>query len=69
MCVARCAHDTLHHWQRTEFNFKRTSSVAMRVFGVDVAALDDITARLQSLVDVLESADGSLTEVPEPIQT
>ena len=41
----------------------------MRVFGVDVAALDDITARLQSLVDVLESADGSLTEVPEPVQT
>ena len=41
----------------------------MRVFGVDVAALDDITTRLQSLVDVLESADGSLTEVPEPVQT
>tara|TARA_B110001452_G_scaffold256421_1_gene249746 strand:+ start:1427 stop:1627 length:201 start_codon:yes stop_codon:yes gene_type:complete len=65
----RYARDAPAPRQRTEFNFKRTSSVAMRVFGVDVAALDDITTRLQSLVDVLESADGSLTEVPEPVQT
>lgn len=51
--------------QNTEFNFRRTSSVALRVFGVDEAALDDIVRRLQALVDVLESADGSLTEIPE----
>ena len=47
--------------QRMEFNFKRTSSVSLRVFGVDEAALDDIIRRLNSLVDVLESAEGSLT--------
>ena len=33
----------------------------LKVFGVDVAALDDITERLQALVAVLESAEGSLT--------
>eukprot|EP00908_Phaeocystis_cordata_P015473 Transcript_26629.p3 GENE.Transcript_26629~~Transcript_26629.p3 ORF type:complete len:210 (-),score=123.89 Transcript_26629:164-793(-) len=49
--------------QRSEynFNFRRTSSVQLKVFGVDVAALDDITERLQALVAVLESAEGSLT--------
>ena len=50
--------------QNSEFNFKRTSSVAIKVYGVDTFALDDITNRLQQLVDVLESADGSLTEMP-----
>jgi len=50
---------------RDEFNFKRKSSVQLLVYGVDVAALDDITQRLQQLVDVLESAEGSLTEVPD----
>ena len=47
--------------QNSEFNFKRTSSVALRVFGVDAYALDDIISRLQQLVDVLESAEGKLT--------
>ena len=42
---------------------KRLAGVV--VFGVDEAALDDIVRRLQALVDVLESADGSLTEIPE----
>ena len=32
---------------------------------VDTAALDDITQRLQQLVNVLESAEGSLTQIPE----
>ncbi len=50
--------------QNSEFNFKRTSSVALRVFGVDAYALDDIISRLQQLVDVLESAEGKLTEIP-----
>lgn len=51
--------------QNTDFNFRRTSSVSLKVFAVDNTSLDDITTRLQSLVDVLESADGSLTELPE----
>lgn len=51
--------------QNSEFNFQRTSSVAMKVFAVDVPALDDITTRLRSLVEVLESAEGSLTEIPD----
>merc|ERR1719201_1913839 len=50
--------------QRTEFNFKRTSSVKLDVLGSDNAALDDIISRLRTLVDVMESAEGSLTEVP-----
>ena len=50
--------------QNSEFNFKRTSSVTLRVFGVDAYALDDIISRLQQLVDVLESAEGKLTEIP-----
>jgi 4-hydroxy-tetrahydrodipicolinate synthase len=51
--------------QRTEFNFRRLSSVSLKVFAVDTAGLDDITHRLQQLVNVLESAEGSLTVVPE----
>jgi len=53
--------------QRDEFsfNFKRTSSVALKLMAVDTAALDDITQRLQQLVNVLESAEGSLTQIPE----
>ena len=50
--------------QNSEFNFRRTSSVTLRVYGVDNAALDDIVARLEQLVQVLESAEGSLTEIP-----
>jgi len=53
---------------RDEFNFKRKSSVQLLIWGVDVAALDDITGRLQQLVDVLESAEGSLTEIPDEVE-
>ena len=52
--------------RRSEFNFKRLSSVQVRVYGVNQDALDDILVRLQNLVDVMESAEGSLTELPEP---
>ena len=51
--------------QNSEFNFKRTSSVSLRVFAVDVIALDDITERLGTLCTVLESAEGKLTVVPD----
>jgi len=51
--------------QNSEFNFKRTSSAGLKVMAVDVAALDDITERLQQLVNVLESAEGSLTVIPD----
>ncbi|KAL1511467.1 hypothetical protein AB1Y20_006265 [Prymnesium parvum] len=51
--------------QNSEFNFKRTSSVGLRVFGVDSSMLDDIVSRLHTLVDVLESAEGRLTELPK----
>lgn len=51
--------------QNTEFNFRRTSSCSLKVYGVDTATLDDITDRLQQLVNVLESAEGTLTVVPE----
>jgi len=49
--------------QRGEFsfNFKRTSSVALTVMAVNTEGLDDITSRLQQLVNVIESAEGSLT--------
>ena len=50
--------------QRSEFNFKRTSSVQIRLFAVNSAALDDTTSRLYSLVNVLESAEAKFTEVP-----
>ena len=47
----------------TEFNFKRPSSVDIKIFGVDDAALADIIKRLHSLVQVMDKAEGSLTEV------
>ena len=47
--------------QTSEFNFRRTSSVQLKVYGVDESMLDDITERLHSLVQVLESAEGVLT--------
>lgn len=50
--------------QQSEFNFRRTSSVQLKVYGVDNTALDDITERLNALVEVLESAEGVLTIVP-----
>ena len=49
----------------SEFNFRRTSSVALRVFGVDTSMLDDITKRLQQMCEVLESAEGKLTILPD----
>ena len=49
----------------SEFNFRRTSSVALRVFGVDTSILDDITKRLQQMCEVLESAEGKLTILPD----
>ena len=48
----------------SEFNFRRTSSVQLKVYGVDDNMLDDITERLNSLVQVLESAEGVLTVMP-----
>lgn len=50
--------------QMSEFNFRRTSSVQLKVYGVDDNMLDDITERLNSLVQVLESAEGVLTVMP-----
>jgi len=52
-------------FSNADFNFKRPSSIALRVFGVDAAALDDIVGRLESLVEVMESAEGSLTVLPD----
>ena len=46
----------------TEFNFKRPSSVDIRVFGVDDDAVAAIVARLHSLVEVMDKAEASLTE-------
>ena len=51
--------------QRTEFKFKRPSSCTLRVYGNNLAALDDIMRRLQALVDVLEAAEGQLTVLPD----
>ena len=34
------------------------------MFGLDEYALDDITDRLTKLVDVMESAEGTLTVIP-----
>ena len=39
--------------------------MTLLVFGLDTAALDDITDRLKKLVFVMESAEGTLTELPE----
>jgi len=50
--------------QNSEFNFRRTSSASIRMYAVDTHALDDITTRLRTLVEVMESAEGSLTEIP-----
>jgi 4-hydroxy-tetrahydrodipicolinate synthase len=46
-----------------EFNWRSKSSVTLKVFGVDNGALDDIISRLHALVEVMESAEGSITEV------
>ena len=35
------------------------------MYGVDVAALDDLENRLRSLVDIFESAEGKLTVLPD----
>lgn len=52
-------------FSNADFNFKRPSSVSMNVLAVDAAALENILQRLQSLVDVIESAEGVLTVVPD----
>lgn len=54
--------------QNQVFNFRRTSSVVLQVFAVDTPALDDITQRLHQLCGVLESAEGSVTEIPEAVR-
>ena len=54
--------------QRFEFNFRRLSSVTLTIYGLDTAALDDMVDRLKKLVFVMESAEGSLTEVPETVE-
>jgi len=46
-----------------QFNYKRKSSATIRVYAVNGDALDDITARLKTLCQVLEKAEGSITEV------
>lgn len=52
-------------FSNADFNFKRPSSIAITMFAVDVAALDDLVERLQTLVDVMESAEGILTIIPD----
>jgi len=47
------------------FNFKRRSSVRMTVYGSDAAALDDMLTKLQTLVDIMESAEGDVTLLPD----
>merc|ERR1719253_513384 len=49
--------------QTDQFNYKRKSSATIRVFGVNTDALDDIQTRLQTLCQVMEKADGTITEV------
>lgn len=49
--------------QRTEFKFSRTSSVRLEVLAPDTGTLEEILGRLQTLVEVMESAEGELTEV------
>mmetsp|Transcript_52808 Transcript_52808/g.104815 ORF Transcript_52808/g.104815 Transcript_52808/m.104815 type:complete len:460 (+) Transcript_52808:21-1400(+) len=51
--------------QRTEFKFSRTSTVTIEIIAADTTALDDILLRIRTLVDVMESAEGSLTEIPQ----
>jgi len=48
-----------------DFNFKRPSSIALKVFAVNTQALDDIVGRLQTLVDIMETAEGVLTVIPD----
>ena len=52
-------------FSNADFNFKRPSSIECKVFAVDTEALDDIVGRLQVLVEVMESAEGVLTVVPD----
>jgi len=48
-----------------DFNFKRPSSVSLKVMAVNDGALDDILERIEALVGVMESAEGVLTILPE----
>merc|ERR1711957_269195 len=51
-------------FSNADFNFKRPSSVTLKVYAVDCAGIDDIVGRLESLVEVMCSAEGTLTVVP-----
>ena len=44
-----------------DFNFKRPSSITLKVMAVNDGALNDILERLKALVSVMESAEGVLT--------
>ena len=48
-----------------DFNFKRPSSVTLTVQAVNEGALDEILERIQALVDIMESAEGALTILPD----
>jgi len=52
-------------FSNADFNFKRPSSILLKVFAVNTQALDDIVGRLQTLVDVMKTAEGVLTVVPD----
>lgn len=52
-------------FSNADFNFKRPSSVTLKVMAVDVPSLDDIVGRLEALVQVMESAEGVLTVLPD----
>lgn len=52
-----------------DFNFKRPSSVTLNVMAVDKTALEDILRRVQALVEVMESAEGTLTILPAEVNT
>lgn len=47
-----------------DFNFKRPSSVTIKVMAVDAISLKDIVGRVGALVEVMESAEGVLTVLP-----
>jgi len=51
-------------FSNSDFNFKRPSSVTLKVYAVDCAGIDDIVGRLNSLVEVMCSAEATLTVVP-----
>lgn len=48
-------------FSNADFNFKRPSSITLKVMAVNDGALNDILERLKALVSVMESAEGVLT--------